>query len=247
MMIDLSRWAGAVMTMAVVLAGSAFAVPVVDGVFDLSEWAGYYAAEDGVYNSYGYIGPGYGGQACDVEYLGLRLTDNTLYFGLQTGFDLVDGYQQFAPGDFAIDANGDGTYDYAIDFSISGSGVTYTLYENPVWENVVYWQHDIANPFQNVGGDVIDTFFFASGYGSGIFPNNIDGGLSYVLEGSFDLSALDLIPGDTILLHWTMECGNDYLNYGQEAPVPEPTSLAMCGAGLVGILVGRRRLRKVVS
>ncbi|HEQ60884.1 MAG TPA: PEP-CTERM sorting domain-containing protein [Firmicutes bacterium] len=230
-----------VVIMVVVLTGSAFAVPVVDGVFDLIEWDGYYVTDDGV-GRYGYVGPGYGGQEFDVEYMGLRIVGNTVYFGLQTGFDLVNGSQGFAPGDFAIDVDGDQVYDYAINFSISGSAVTYTLYENPVWEDVVYSQHNISNPFRNVGGDIIDTFFFDTGYGSGIFPNNIDGGVSHVLEGFFDLSALDLHSGGDILLHWTMECGNDYLQV--TGVVPEPTSLAMCGAGLLGLLIGRRRLRK---
>ena len=225
----------------VLLGGNAFAVPVVDGTFGLGEWSGYYAAEDGVGNG-GYVGPGYGGQAFDVEYLGLCITGNTVHFGLQTGFDVVNGAQGFDPGDFVIDANADGTFDYAVDFSFGAGGLTYTLYENPVWQDVQYPQHSDANPFQNIGGDAVSALF-DSAYGAGIFPNNIDGGISYVLEGSFDLSALDLYTGGEMILQWTMECGNDYLQVKAVA-LPEPTSMALCCAGLLGIFAARRRIRK---
>ena len=38
------------------MAGSVLAIPTVDGVFDTTEWAGYYADGDGT------LGPGVGGQ-----------------------------------------------------------------------------------------------------------------------------------------------------------------------------------------
>jgi len=80
--------------------GNSMAVPIVDGTFSLSEWAGYYAEDDGVLNTSGYVEPGWGGQAFDVEYLGLYITSDKVYFGLQTGFDVAaDNVSGYRPGD----------------------------------------------------------------------------------------------------------------------------------------------------
>jgi len=42
--------------------------------------------------------PGAGGQAFDAEYLLYKMEDNLLYLGLQSGFDLIDGYQYYNTG-----------------------------------------------------------------------------------------------------------------------------------------------------
>ena len=93
----------------------------INGVFDQSEWAGYSTNDDGV-GSGGYVNPGYDGQAYDVEHTGLYFNSSTLYFGLQTGFDVVNGTSAYQPGDFALDVNGDSVFDYAIDYTVNGDG-----------------------------------------------------------------------------------------------------------------------------
>ena len=63
--------------------GSAGAFSSPDGVFG-PEWDGYSTNGDGV------LGPGVGGQAYDVENIGLFIDGTLVHFGLKTGFDLTD-------------------------------------------------------------------------------------------------------------------------------------------------------------
>ncbi|MBI5588816.1 MAG: PEP-CTERM sorting domain-containing protein [Deltaproteobacteria bacterium] len=218
---------------AVMLISTTASAITVDGNFSLAEWNGYYANDDGV-GPGGYVGPAYGGQSFDAEYLGLYL-DNSgkLYFGLQTGFNLASGVTtggyHYNPGDLALEVNGDGVYDYAIRFSISGGVPTYTLYQVSTWQNVMYSQFGISDPFKYATGSSVPTTFTGA-YGTGVFANNSDGGTSYVLEGSLDLSSLSLYNGGNLTLHWTMECGNDYIN----KTIPEPGTIFLLGSGLVG-------------
>jgi len=226
--------------------GNSMAIPTVDGTFNLSEWAGYYAEDDGVRYYDGFVNPGWGGQAFDVEYLGLYITSDEVYFGLQTGFNVaaadVSGYR---PGDFALDVNGDGTYDYAIDFSIAGATASFYLYDVTNWEDSVYFP--IANPFEMKNEGRTPVAVFDGVFGSGEYDNNSDGGLSYVLEGSFNLSLLTAYAGNDIGIHWTMQCGNDYLNQ-TSAPVPEPATMLLFGCGLIGLAtVGRKKFQQAIT
>lgn len=223
-----------------------FAITI-DGTFDLTEWSGHYADDDGVGAS-GFVGPGYGGQQFDAEYLGLRVDAGTVYFGLQTGFNLETGVTyggtHYGAGDLALDVNNNGIYDYAIRFDLSDiNNPALTLYNVTTWQSVMYAQHAISDPYRYATGSAVSATFI-SAYNADGFDNNSDGGTSYVLEGSFALTSLGLYAGGPLALHWTMECGNDYLNT-TTSPVPEPGTLFLLGFGIVSCgawgLIRRRR------
>ncbi len=101
----------------VCVSGTTHAITV-DGIFNLTEWNGYYAEDDGV------IGPGGGGQAFDVEYLGLKIHNpGSMYFGLQTGFDVRKETSGWASGDFGINVDGDADYEYGIKYTDLANGL----------------------------------------------------------------------------------------------------------------------------
>ncbi len=232
----------------------AWASPIIDGVFDRTgEWAGHFVAEDTGQENH--LGPGDGGQLYDAEYLGLVIEGGSVYFGLQTGHQVATN-TVLPAGDFAFDIGSDGTWDYAIDFLITGGTVNYSLidmrgtslvdYSDTVathaWRDVRYSSNAISSPFEAIytTGDVLATF-------SGAYSDSaVDayGQQSYVLEGMFDLSLFDILPGQSVTMHWTMACGNDYLETDPTQPVSEPVTMLLFGSGLMALASLRRKREK---
>jgi len=232
--------------------GNAVAFPTtgtINGIFG-SEWDGYSTDGDGV------LGPGVGGQAYDVENIGLFIDGTLVHFGLKTGFDLTDGlYGGYIAGDLALNVDGDAFYEYGIKVS-DGSGwgvntgnsaVTYELWEVTSWNSVVIGSHQTASDPLNINtGSLLASWTQNNAYG--VSGSDIDNDpanpleKSYVIEGAFARSLLDNL-GSEATLHWTMGCGNDHLEV-TNSPVPEPATMMLLGTGLIGLAGARRRVRK---
>ncbi len=223
---------------------SAYALPIIDGTFDVTEWNGNIFSEDnasGTGNTY--LGPGWGGQYYDVEFLGLFISETTVYFGLQTGFDIINGSSQFSnttinPGDFAISSNGnDNTYEYGISLSgLTPGTTTLDVHKVNTWNDVLYNAHNSAGPYSI--NDSVTTGTATVAYGE--FHDGTD--RHYVVEGFFDLNLFGSdLTGDELALNWTMQCGNDFGHITASTPVPEPATMFMLGIGLLGFASSKRK------
>lgn len=210
-------------------------------------------ADDSVGGS-GFVGPGWGGQKFDAEYLFYKQEGNLLSIGLQTGFDLSDGNQwygnhQYFAGDLALSFNGGG-YDYAIDFGLVTRDIDYTnvgigsgnrdaagLYAVSLWNNDISFSQ--SSPFAMDEGSLISGITGSSG--SALLAD----GRSYYRTATFDLAALGFDVNE-FGAHWTMSCGNDVVEgSAQITNVPEPGELLLLAGGLFGLVFSRKRKGRI--
>ena len=210
----------------------------------------------------GVIGPGGGGQNFDAEGLYFKQSGSLLSIGLQAGFDLVDGHVthssgpvDYYAGDLALSfdgSTGPTGYEYGVDFGLltkdyglanvdmgSGTGIDGAgFYAASSWDTDVYSGHTIANPFAINGGSLVSVLT------SNLSGSGVAGGkTSYFRTVTFDIGSLGLSGGATLDAHWTMSCGNDYINGTTTLDsVPEPSTMALMLMSLMGLgWAGRRK------
>ncbi len=159
----------------------------------------------------------------------------------------------YDPGDIAIDINSDGSYEYAITTRLDNDKSSYApapgeggllsgnlQWEDPkaynYYENYTDWG-GVSNPWAVTSYD--NLLDLGANFSYGAF-----GADYFAIEAIFDLSYLGLKNGDEFTIHWTMECGNDYIEL-YDPIVPEPSTVLLLSSGIAGLaFYSRRKFRR---
>jgi hypothetical protein len=214
--------------------------------------------------------PDVAGQEWDLEAFFLAGTELTMV----GGFDFVSGEddpyrdRHYYSGDIFIDVDGDAKYGYDPDGAAGGGG-----WPNPEIRNSFGYDYvldlDFVTLTYNIYAINADTQVYASAFNvnQGSNPWRYSSGGTLLGSGTI-LYQVGLTDSDVGLVggihnavavdlgflgadinnftaHFTMQCGNDDLIGQHYDPIPEPSTVLLLGAGLIGLLAfGRKRFNK---
>ena len=203
--------------------------------------------------------PGGGGQNYDIEQIFYYYDDTdpnastggVFYIGMVTGFPPqgmpADGLYA---GDFFIDLGNTGGFTHAIAVSTAAQnaaryGLMFGNTGAPNWS--------VLNPAPFVASTPwrVDETQAGAVDVTGTYNPNIAIALTgkhYFYEIAFDVSGTDediLVDPNNggIGIHWTMQCGNDVIDVRDDTPfvpVPEPSTFALLGMGMLGVALRRK-------
>lgn len=184
----------------------------------------------------------------DLEAMYFDNDENSVYFAIVAS----NPANYYVDTDLAFDFDGDGDFDYAVDF---GEFDQKNQNVNRPVQSVTRWSTRFGGEWNlplwvEEGETIGQANVFQRDLGN--YEPGVSYKQTYVIEGSFDLSLLGLITlcnlpvemvytkvsclRDSIVLSGTChgDCGD---------PIPEPTSIFLLGAGLLGLgnLARRRR------
>ena len=216
----------------------------------------------------GFLGPDYGGQNYDGEFLGMALQGSTLYVAIVTGQRPDNGMQRFSPGDIHLTVDGV-TYGIEVGGGTGGlvatgaAGATYNVNNNgfttsvastnsqqtagSVWTNVD-WIADPIAPTTDVqmkinGGST------QVGSADYVYTGNTVTSQHAIIELALDISNMLGEDGEGLIgIYWSPSCGNDvvqalHLAAIPQNDIPEPGSALVWLAG-AGAMAGLRFRKK---
>lgn len=203
-----------------------------------------------------YLNPGYGGQAYDAEALYAVIEGDYLFIALATGHNPNTpnnpAGNSYGAGDFAIDFGKNGTYEVGINVKPGWDtfGVAGGVYKNPTWA-LGLWNAagaydpshpDTKNPTSMTAGDYLGaaSLFYTTTAQTGYGQWATDPHYFYEVSVNLDLLRTAGWDGKSFDIHWTQNCANDSI-IADPPSVPEPGTLALLPAGLIGLAALRRR------
>lgn len=198
-------------------------------------------------------------QDWDMEAYVLDATTMTL--SIVGGYDMINGFQGFAPGDLFIKIGGgspddDPTapnsgnepnstygYSYVVDLTSPAGYNVLSLSGSSLLQTVEY-DYLLSNPWRYLSGgtDYVNTAISytpnaSAGQLAAIGAAGLQGGAHNILTVDLSFIVGQVAPGESVWLSYTMECGNDSLK-GRIAPggftqVPDSgASVLLIGLGL---------------
>ena len=218
----------------------------------------------------GYVGPEYGGQNYDAEFMAAARNGNTLYVALVSGQRPDNGLQRYSPGDIRIVANGTTTYGIEVGggagggagtaqtegaagsfYNLNSSGYTVSAAATPtaqtvgsIWKNVT-WTNDplgMNSPVQfTINGGSTQV-----GTADYIFTRNTVTTQHSIIEFAFDITALIGTGSGLLDITWGPSCSNDLAEIfvvvpSRDIPTPAPAALPLFLVGIGGMAMLRRR------
>lgn len=219
----------------------------------------------------GFLGPNYGGQNYDVEFMGLAFDATKLYLVIVTGQRPDNGIQRFSPGDIRIVAKtgktGSVIATYGIEvggglggganmgqltagapgstYALNGSGYTIGHTASARAVGTVWrdanWLLDPIAPATPVQLKNDGSGSYA-GTADFVYTRNESATAQHsVIELALDRTSFE--GAGALDIYWAPSCGNDVLEINDDLPtsVPEPGVLAALGIGFLGLRFARRR------